>query len=414
MENASSAGSAANEELHVYTLGQLVVARKAHLLSEEYRQARKLWLLFSYLVVHQDRSISSEELIDMLWSEFDKNIDPEHALRNMIYRLRHLLNKNSMPAETRQHILYNRGVYRWNTDYICHVDIKTFDSLVEDADRAASESKEQAVKLFMKAVGLYRGIFLPEFTDYGWVISLRSFYRKRYIDTVIKLSELLISQGKNPETADIFEKAMLMEPFEEKLHLGYLNFLIDEGDFLQAQAHYQFVTSLFYKELGIKPSISLQNIYSRIKSSEENSVPFNSQPGKYIREHFNDAEECDGVIDCKAEALPFFRQLKENRSFRTGHSLHFIMFTLTGSDNKTDYRELKHGMQLLKEILVEQLRKGDVISHWNDNQYIALLSGVSKEQGESVIKRVESQFKEKYNIEKLRLNSHISKAVINK
>ena len=65
---------------------------------------------------------------------------------------------------------------------------------------------------------------------------------------------------------------------------------------------------------------------------------------------------------------------------------------IEGKDNsKNDY------MQNLLDIVCHKLRKGDVITKWNEDQVLLLLSGLKEENIEILIKRINYHF---YSISK--------------
>ena len=65
----------------------------------------------------------------------------------------------------------------------------------------------------------------------------------------------------------ICEQAIQIEPYEEELHICFMENLIDKGRITEAQNHYESYTSMLYKQFGIKPTAELQQVYKMLKSS---------------------------------------------------------------------------------------------------------------------------------------------------
>ena len=86
-----------DRRLKIATLGRFQVVREGRLLSGECRRASRVWELFKYLVTNRGRDIPSDTLIENLWEE-DQPEDPERALRNLVYRLRQILDPGDAPS----------------------------------------------------------------------------------------------------------------------------------------------------------------------------------------------------------------------------------------------------------------------------------------------------------------------------
>jgi len=71
--------------------------------------------------------------------------------------------------------------------------------------------------------------------------------------------------------------------------------------------------------------------------------------------------------------------------------------TMPGSDYRLPPpAELQETMIRLKKVLLTNLRNGDVFSQWNDSQFGMLLSGMSLEQAERILRRFDEKFGKNY------------------
>ena len=89
------------------------------------------------------------------------------------------------------------------------------------------------------------------------------------MDIICRLINLLKHYEKHQDILKVCEEALMIETFEENLHLLYIEALIEVGNIKQAQNQYEYVTSMLYKGMGVKPSANLRNLYQKIKSNDD-------------------------------------------------------------------------------------------------------------------------------------------------
>lgn len=83
--------------------------------------------LLAYMIYFRHRSISQEELIDLLWGEEESSSNPANALKTMFHRVRTMLNQlgGSVGHEL---IVRRQGDYAWNPDLTFTYDVDQFES----------------------------------------------------------------------------------------------------------------------------------------------------------------------------------------------------------------------------------------------------------------------------------------------
>jgi len=182
---------------------------------------------------------------------------------------------------------------------------------------------------------------------------------------------------RHGEIIEVCETACMIEPFEEELHLHLLDALIEEGNTSQAKAHYEYVTSMFCRELGVKPSPEMREIYRRIKQHYSDVESDLSS----LQERMRQAQETAGVFLCAPDVFCFLYELEQRRAERVGQSIFLSLLTLkrTNAERLTP-QSINESMETIKEVLLTSLRKGDVACRWNDTQYLLLLAGLSMER----------------------------------
>ncbi|MGB4125481.1 MAG: BTAD domain-containing putative transcriptional regulator [Dethiobacteria bacterium] len=383
-------GVITSDYFYIYTLGNFRVYCGEKLISESSHRAHRLWCLFIYLVLNRSRSITREELLQNIWTESDELKNPEQALRTSIYRLRQIFNRKSSPG-TQETILSSQGRYRWNNTQ-CWLDIEEFERKCLLGSQLADEEPKRATIFLKEALILYKGSFLSEFEDTPWIEPHRNHFRRMYLECVSRLTRLLKAERQFAKIIKINEKAALLEPFEEELHLSLMEALLEEGKYGLARAHYEYVTSLYYHEMGVKPSPAMRNIYRRLILNHESVEKDLNTISNQLRER----EILDGAFQCDAEIFRYLYKLEERKMRRDGHPAFLVLFTLTNPGaNLLEQQKLAVPMQHLNDILSHNLRQGDVICRWNEAQFLVLLQELDHEQVRIVIQRIVEKFRDR-------------------
>lgn len=136
-------------ELNVYTFGKFQIANEDGILTVEKIHSEMLTRLLAYMVYHRDKSLTVQELVEVLWSE-DESDNPAGALKNLMYRLRNLLKKMWGNYDF---IITGRGLYQWNPHVTLHIDAEDFEQYCKDM--VCENSVEKKIQKGKEAVALY-------------------------------------------------------------------------------------------------------------------------------------------------------------------------------------------------------------------------------------------------------------------
>ena len=134
-------------------LGEFSLSAGDIKIADQDNRSRKVWLLLAYLLCHRTRSISQEELVDLLYGEDPKGANPANSLKTALHRVRTLLDQ-LWPGAGRDLILYQDGGYRWNPSIPTMLDIDEFDRLCHPS----SDSEDAELEGYLSALSLYRGV----------------------------------------------------------------------------------------------------------------------------------------------------------------------------------------------------------------------------------------------------------------
>ena len=386
--------------LTIRMFGVLYVARGEEVLTDNLKRSRQLEGLLKYLIAYRGRFVAPEELVDALWE--NRNCDnPAKAVQNLVYRLRTLID---ICDEGPSHILYVNGGYGWNTQASYSLDLEEFDHSLDEA-MARVRAGTPDPSLFMKALQVYSMDFLANSLYDLWTVSLRQAYRLKFTNCVEMLLGLLASAERHQDIISICEKAMTIDPYDEKVHSAFLKALTATNRIAHARMHYSYISELLYRDLGVSPSAELKEAYTQINGNSR----FVQHDIDSIVGSFNDDHNAEGPYFCDEELFHELYKLERRRLQRNGQSNCLLLLTLSNASYGMPNSEaLKAARKALKEVLMQSLRKGDVVCMWNDAQFLVMLSSLTYEDAEMISHRIITRFHKAWTGIPLMLQKKIS------
>lgn len=385
--------------IRIYTFGRFMICGSGGIYSEVQPRAQKLWDLFKYLLAHRDKSIPAESILENLYPEKSYE-DPKGAVHNLIYRLRRLLTDAGLYTTHYIQIRFADGCYKLEANNT-EIDTERFEQLIALGDKAMGTDTLEAVNCYTGALDIYRGSYLSELIYMDWVVLVRNYYRRMFLDCCNNLFSLLYKQRMYNEMIRLAEKAMLAEPYEEDIHIWFIRALIEEGRTRQAQRHYEYITGVLYNQFGIKPSKELRSMYNWITATVSGKNEWIAAAEGITAAGGSTAlvgafpedgagRQRDGAYLCDMKT---FRSIYElcRRQRETSETKVFLLTLDIGGINSA---QLKKHAGLLHSVLADRLRKGDVISQWSDSRFLILLSGINSTDVDKVIQRLRNSIRD--------------------
>ncbi len=390
-------------EINIYTLGKFYVSQGSAVISESSSRSRRMWEVFKYLLSFRNQSINPEEILERIWPEKDYS-DPGTAMRAQVFRLRQALKNGDSEPSISDNIVFSQGAYRWENKVECWIDVDQFEAYSREADDLSTSEPNQAVNIYRQAISLYKGKYLPESTYSEWSEPLRVYYHDLYLNAIYSLAELLKNKRAYSDIIKLCEQASAIDYFDENIHVIMLEALIAEGHTARARAHYNEVTSAFYREMGVKPSDEMKKLYRQV-GLETGSFELDLST---IQENLKSKKAVNGAYYCDPEMFRYFYKLEQLRSERNDHPVLLCLITIA-SENfaKPPAEQLKKVVQNLKNIIMNSLRKGDLVTSWNEAQFLLLLPGLNREQAMMVMERIEKAFHSQYTLHDLVMHKKI-------
>lgn len=366
-------------------LGGFVIEREGKKLSESANRTRQVWSLLEYLLFNRNSDVSQDTLYQLLWED-EKVDDPANALKNLVYRARVMLRDEFGPDY--EFIVFKRNSYCWNMEIKVEIDTDRFDRLVRESELSTDDELKQ-ISLLLQAIEIYKGDFLPKSSMQEWVIPLSTHYHNLYISCVNKVVDLLWSHKRPHDVLDICTKAINIEPYDENLHRNIILAFLALGNSNQALLHYDYVTNLFYRELGVKLSKEIRELYRSIVITEH----MMELDLSVIKGDLEEAGEIDGPLLCEYEMFKNIYCLQARNVSRTGESLYLLLVSVCDRDGIVpQVKLLNKAMDKLNLTLKKSLRKNDVVSLFSQSQYVILLQSITFENVERVKNRIDKYF----------------------
>lgn len=392
-----------DHQICIFTLGKFYINHSNMIISEQSSRSKRMWEIFKFLLSNRGKTFFPETILEKIWPESDYP-DPSLVLRAQIFRLRQALKKDHAGVTLADNIVLSQGCYGWEDKTEYWLDVDGFESLVSAAGQVGNSRPEEAVSLYRQALALYNGPYLPELSFSEWIEPIRSYYHDLFLGAVLDLCELLTANGSYPDIIKLCEQASSIDYFEEKIHIKLIEALLAEGQVTRARAHYNEVTSIYYRELGIKPSEHMKKLY-RLVGAEPGSFELDLTT---IQEGLKGRETLSGAYFCDAELFRYFYKLERARVERSSQSVLLGLFTLTDNDYRIPGPELLSStMKKLQNVVLDSLRKGDVVTRWNEAQLLLLLPGLNREQADMVMERIENNYHKKHSLKGLLLHKKI-------
>ncbi len=236
--------------LQIYALGQPRVEIEGRAVQWTTSQSRDL--LFC-LLQHRP-GLRKEEIGHIFWP----NHDPPRLsaiFRSTMYRLRRTL--------SREAILFENGVYRFNWQGDCWFDVEAFERLLEQAGPAQAVPQEQEIACLEEAIALYQGDYL-EGIYADWCGVERERLRRRYLSALERLGELYADRQDWQRAINLYQRLVAQDPYREAAHRGLMDCYYRQGDRAAAIRQYQACARALREDLGLSPSLETESLYLRI------------------------------------------------------------------------------------------------------------------------------------------------------
>lgn len=375
-------------------------------LTDDINRSLKLWSVLAYLTLHRERAVPQSEFIELFWPD-DHSSNPVNALKTLLYRIRAML--EPLFGQEIQPILSQRGAYIWNPAVGCTLDIDRFEELCRlggDTQRTA----EERMTSYREAVELYKGDLLPKLSHQMWLVPMAVRYHTAYIAAVKDFAVLLDEAALYEEMHEVCARASDLDNLDEGLHTLIVRALLRQGKDAAALEHYEKATDLLYRNLGVRPSEELRSLYKEIMATEKT---LETDLG-VIMTDLREAAARPGAFVCEYGFFKEAYRLEVRRAIRSGTCVHLCLITVSLPDGgMPQLKVLSNTMDQLLDVLVNNLRRGDVVSKFSGAQYVIMLPAANYEDSNMVMDRVVRAFYQQHRRSFLKLTVRVRELELN-
>ena len=390
--------------LAIQTLGKFSVKIGDKVISDASSRSNKAWRMFKYLITYRHKMTPVETLIEILWPE-DEPEYPQKSLYTLMSRLRKQLNAGAPGGAEQQYILFVHDSYQWNPEIPISLDAAEFEETLKQARKAGSESEKMS--LLEKATDIYGGRYLAEIAYDLWAMPVTNHFSRLYIRAVEELSDIYLSCGKHDENTELCNKAISIDPFEESVHERLIHAMCAVGEISEAQHHYKRFLKMIEAELGAMPSEEFQASCKSLWTVTSDSLSLDDIKNKL------DAEPARSrAYFCSADTFNQIYQFDNRADDRMKFPVFLALITIddadSGSGSDSTAESAKQQMYSLRQCLMSNLRRGDIVSHYSKNQFLLMLTARLPNEAEAALNRVIRLFNAKYSRTPCRIQYNIT------
>jgi len=377
--------------LRVNMLGNFSIRLGEQCIDDQSNRMRKVWLLLAYLIYSRNSHLTQNHYLSLLQSSNNEDAsDPNGRLKAMFYRARAMLNQVD---ENGGHnwIIRKNGTYAWNTEVPLTLDVEEFEQFCNEA--AATADIDTRLSLYQQAISLYQGDFLSKLSAEPWVMPLAAYYHQIYLHAVEQVLTLLEAREQWIDMIPLCEKALIVEPYSETLYQHLMRCCIAVNERPRAVSLFEEMSELLFSTFGVMPSDESRALYREASRETETTTV----PSGTVSELLREPNAARGALYCEYDFFKLLYQVQARSIIRSGDVIHIALFSLHGQRGKQlSRRSLDLAMDNLQELIIHNLRQGDVVTRCSVSQIIVMLPQANYENSCAVCERLLKAFHRQY------------------
>jgi DNA-binding SARP family transcriptional activator len=249
--------------LAIQCLGQFTVMHRERRLAPWPNRRAKA--VFKYLVVHRDRPVAKETLMEVFWPDTGVSA-ARNNLNVAVHALRRFLRDEHSKVS---HVVFRDGCYLIDPALSVWVDIAEFERLADAGARHERLGRmPEAVRDLHAAEALYQGGLFDDDPFEEWMLALRRELQDRYVTVLERLGELYRAAGDDRGCLDVARKVVAIEPFREAAHRELMRCYARQGQQHLALRQYLDCAAALEAALDTLPEPQTVELYEQIRRRE--------------------------------------------------------------------------------------------------------------------------------------------------
>src|SRR5436190_4098444 len=239
--------------------------------------ATKQRTLLTILLLHANRVVPSDRLVDDLWGARPPPTAVS-ALQVYVSQLRKALEPGRRKGEPSSFLMTRPGGYLLRVEP-GRLDAERFEHLFAEGSRAQKAADPAAAApLLHEALGLWRGSALAEFSYEPFAQSEIARLEELRLDAVEERIEADLALGRHAALPGELEALVSEHPLRERLRGQLMVALYRAGRQAEALEAYRGARRTFDEELGIVPGPELQRLEAAILRQDPTLDPPTREP----------------------------------------------------------------------------------------------------------------------------------------
>lgn len=349
-----------------------------------------------------NEGVDRKQLLDIVRPGEQNQDLRSRSLRQLVYVLRKMLAASGFPEG--RYIVSKHYRYCFTRDYEAHTDTEELDRLIEGIRENRRERKPLDA-LYLNYCQAYGGEFLPMLSGEEWAAENSAYYYKWYYESLNGLCRTMKEKGEYETLLELCTAASQYYPYDG-WQAEQIDCLMALGKKKEADRVYEEAQESFYQDFGVP---AMDRVMSRYREGgRKRSRTAGALAG--IKESLKEENEIKAPYQCSCPSfLDLYRivaRLKER--FGQASSLLVCTLYLDGEEEEAnqivpggsaDWKpeqqaRLEKEMERCRQLLEGSLRAEDAYTKYSKRQYLVLLSGADKENGEQIAERLKARWKE--------------------
>ena len=226
---------------------------------------RRAKAVFKYLVVHRERPVPKETLMDVFWPDTGVSA-ARNNLNVAVHALRRFLRDGHAKVS---HVVFHGGSYMIDPNLPLWIDAVEFERLA-DAGEAHERGGRlpESVRDLHAAEALYQGGLFDDDPYEEWMLARRRELQDRYVAVLERLGDLYRAADDDRACLDVARKIVAVEPFREAAHRELMRCYARQGQQHLALRQYLDCAAALQDALDTQPEPRTVDLYERIRRRE--------------------------------------------------------------------------------------------------------------------------------------------------
>ncbi len=365
-------------------LGGFHADRDGQSMNELLSHSPKGLQLMQYLILNRGRMEASSELTRAMWPDTDA-VRPESALKTLISRLRTLLTQ--VDPALGLCLKTVRGGYQWETQPGVAVDVEEFFNLTDSLQGRIDIEDEAQGRLFRRMMEIYTGRLLCEQEQPDWMKKRADSLHQTYLSLIEECIQKLKRADRYQDIVSICREALDADPLNTTLNAHLMDALVHAGRENEAMRQYQYASEMNSSDNGT----ALDAYYTRMLQTDRDL----NQSLSELKMELIEGMDKPGALLCDRMVFAELFRLEQRSLERMENaSISLGVAMLTGMEDSP--WQLDAAMTGLIDVLVRNLRRGDIVTRLNATQVAMLLPHASEADANMVMNRLKRSFYLKY------------------